>query len=606
MPYSSLQDFIKLLDQRGELRRIKEPVSPVLEITEIADRVMKMPGGGPALLFENVTGYDMPVAINLFGSEKRMAWALGAERLDDLAAGIGELVTLPGNMPKSLGGLMALAPKLLPLASLAPRMVTKAPCQEVVLRGEAASLDALPILTCWPDDGGPYITLPLVFTKEPVTGKRNVGMYRIQKYDAHTTGMHWQRHKVGHRHYAEYEAQGRGIPVAIVLGGDPVVTYSATAPLPDEIDELIFAAYLRKKPIELVKCVSIDMEVPADAEIVIEGEVAPSERRREGPFGDHTGYYSLADDYPIFRVTAITRRKKAVYPTTIVGPPPMEDAYLGKATERLFLPLVKVVAPEIIDYNLPVEGAFHNMALVRIKKRYPGHAYKIMHALWGLGADDVHEGDRRGGRGRGRAEARRSALADSRQYRSAAGHHVCQRAGRCAGSRFHRRGVRLENGHRRDAQVAGRRIYPGVAAADRHVGRRQAQSGRYLEQIGHHAQEILSACRHLCAVSGGVDEINQRVQGIVTGSGDFHAVPEYRWLFLSAGEIDAPNNGVQRAQLAVDRDAYLKTRPDFVRRIQLGEQARRTDVADAPADCPNVLRYIRLNVNRRKVGFQIH
>ncbi len=385
MAYSSLQEFISLLDKRGELRRIKQPVSPVLEITEIADRVMKMPGGGPALLFENVTGYEMPVAINLFGSEKRMAWALGAERLDDLAAGIGELVTLPGNMPKSLSGLMSLAPKLLPLAYLAPKMVTRAPCQEVVLRGEAASLDALPILTCWPDDGGPYITLPLVFTKEPVTGKRNVGMYRIQKYDAHTTGMHWQRHKVGHRHYGEYEAQGRAIPVAIVLGGDPVVTYSATAPLPDEIDELIFAGYLRKKPIELVKCVSIDMEVPADAEIVIEGEVAPSERRREGPFGDHTGYYSLADDYPIFRVTAITRRKKAVYPTTIVGPPPMEDAYLGKATERLFLPLVKVVAPEIIDYNLPVEGAFHNMALVRIKKRYPGHAYKIMHALWGLG-----------------------------------------------------------------------------------------------------------------------------------------------------------------------------------------------------------------------------
>lgn len=385
MAYSSLQDFIAFLDRRGELRRIKHPVSPVLEITEIADRVMKMPGGGPALLFENVTGYDMPVAINLFGSRQRMAWALGAEKLDDLASDIGDLVTLPGNMPKSLGGLLSLAPKLLPLANLAPRLVSHAPCQEVILRGEKASLDSLPILTCWPEDGGPYITLPLVFTKEPGTGKRNVGMYRIQKYDARTTGMHWQRHKVGHRHYGEYEARGRGIPVAIVLGGDPVVTYSATAPLPDDIDELIFAAYLRKKPIELVKCVSIDLEVPADAEIVIEGEVAPVERRREGPFGDHTGYYSLADDYPVFRLTALTRRRKAVYPTTIVGPPPMEDAYLGKATERLFLPLVKVVAPEIIDYNLPVEGAFHNMALIRIKKRYPGHAYKIMHALWGLG-----------------------------------------------------------------------------------------------------------------------------------------------------------------------------------------------------------------------------
>ncbi len=383
--YNSLQDFIRLLDQRGELKRIKHSVSADLEITEVANRVMKSPGGGKALLFENVPGYKMPVAINLFGSRERMAWALGTENLDDLAAEIQALVKLPGNMPKGLSGALSLAPKLLPLANLAPKMVSSAPCQEIVKRGDDASLDEIPILKCWPDDGGPFITLPLVFTKEAGTGKRNVGMYRIQKYDAHTTGMHWQRHKVGSRHYAEYESQCKHIPVAIVLGGDPVVTYAATAPLPDDIDELIFAAYIRKRPIELVKCVSVDLEVPADAEIVIEGIVPANERRREGPFGDHTGYYSLADDFPVFKVTAITTRKNPVYPATIVGPPPMEDAWLGKATERLFLPLIKMVLPEIIDYNLPVEGAFHNLALVRIKKRYPGHAYKVMSALWGLG-----------------------------------------------------------------------------------------------------------------------------------------------------------------------------------------------------------------------------
>jgi 4-hydroxy-3-polyprenylbenzoate decarboxylase len=385
MAYSSLKDFIDRLDRRGELRRITHPVSAYLEITEIADRVMKSPGGGKALLFENVTGYEMPVAINLFGSVKRMAWALGVDDLDELAADIGAMVQLPGNMPKGAMDLLALAPKLLPLTKLAPKLVTNAPCQQIVYRGDDASLDKLPILTCWPDDGGPYITLPLVFTKEAGSGKRNVGMYRIQKFDARTTGMHWQRHKVGSRHYAEHEALGNDIPVAVALGGDPALTYAATAPLPDQIDELVFAGYLRKRPIDLVKCVSIDLEVPADADIVIEGVVPANERRREGPFGDHTGYYSLADDYPVFHITAITTRNKPIYPATIVGPPPMEDAYLGKATERLFLPLIKIVVPELIDYNLPVEGAFHNLALVRIKKRYPGHAYKVMNALWGLG-----------------------------------------------------------------------------------------------------------------------------------------------------------------------------------------------------------------------------
>lgn len=387
MAYDSLGAFIERLDQAGELKRIKTPVSPFLEITEIADRVMKMPGGGPALLFENVQGSRFPLAINLFGSRRRMSWALGADDLEEIAAQIAALTKLPSEMPPTLLGRLQLLPQLAPLGKLAPRLISPitAPCQEVVKTGKDASLDDLPILTCWPEDGGPYITLPLVFTKDEGTGKRNVGMYRIQKYGPRETGMHWQRHKVGSRHYANFEAKGRDIPVAIVLGGDPALTYSATAPLPDDIDEMVFAGFLRKKPVELVKCKTIDMEVPADADFVIEGIVPAGIRRREGPFGDHTGYYSLADDYPVFQVTAITHRRRAIYPCTIVGPPPMEDKYLGLATERLFLPLARLFIPEMIDYHLPAEGAFHNLVLVRIQKRYPGHAFKVMNALWGLG-----------------------------------------------------------------------------------------------------------------------------------------------------------------------------------------------------------------------------
>ncbi|MDR3708504.1 MAG: menaquinone biosynthesis decarboxylase [Capsulimonadaceae bacterium] len=385
MAYAGLQDFIKRLDNSGELRRIGIEVDPYLEIAAIADRVMKSPGGGAGLLFEHVKGSEFPVAINLFGSRKRMSWALGVDDIEEIAREIEGLVKLPGNMPSSIGGMLGLAPKLLPLTSIAPKMVSSGPCQDVVKTGAKASLDEIPILTCWPGDGGPFVTLPLVFTKEAGTGKRNVGMYRIQKYDAHTTGMHWQRHKVGSRHYAEYEALGKDIPVAIVLGGDPALTYAATAPLPDEIDEVLFAGFLRKRPVEMVRCKTIDIEVPADAEFVIEGVVPAGLRRTEGPFGDHTGYYSLADEYPVFNVTAITHRKKPVYPATLVGPPPMEDHWLGKATERIFFPLIRMVLPEIIDYNLPVEGAFHNLALVRIRKRYPGHAQKVMNAIWGLG-----------------------------------------------------------------------------------------------------------------------------------------------------------------------------------------------------------------------------
>jgi 4-hydroxy-3-polyprenylbenzoate decarboxylase len=384
MAYSGFQDFLDTLEKDGELRRIKTPVSSQLEITEIADRVVK--AGGPALLFENVVGSKFPVAINAFATRKRMSRALGVDDLEEIALEIEKLTKLPGNMPQTLLGKAMLLPGLAVIGqNTAPKMVSHAPCQEVVKTGADVKLSELPILKCWPQDGGPFVTLPLVFTKEPTTGKRNVGMYRMQVYDENTTGMHWQRHKVGSRHFAEYESQGKDIPVAVALGGDPAFTYAATAPLPDMIDEMVFAGFLRKKAVELVKCKTIDMEVPADAEIILEGYVPANIRRTEGPFGDHTGFYTLEDEYPIFKVTAITHRKNALYPATIVGRPPMEDGWLGKATERLFLPLVRLFVPEILDYNLPVEGVFHNLCIVKIKKRYPGHAQKVMHALWGLG-----------------------------------------------------------------------------------------------------------------------------------------------------------------------------------------------------------------------------
>ncbi|MGO8670819.1 MAG: menaquinone biosynthesis decarboxylase [Capsulimonadaceae bacterium] len=387
MAYESLRDFIDRLERAGELRRIRREVSPNLEISAIADRAMKLPGGGPALYFERVAGSRFPVAINLMGSRRRVSWALGVDDIEEIGAEIAALTRLPSDVPPTLLGKLKVLPQLGQLGAISPRTVSsvQAPCQEVVKIGDEASLDDLPILTCWPGDGGPFITLPLVFTRDEATGKRNVGMYRIHKYGPRETGMHWQRHKSGSRHYEGFEAKGRDIPVAVVLGGDPALTYAATAPLPDDIDEMVFAGFLRKRPVELVRCRTIDVDVPADADFVIEGYVPAGERRLEGPFGDHTGYYSLADDYPVFKVTAITHRRNAIYPCTIVGPPPMEDRYLGLATERIFLPLLRLMVPEVIDYHLPVEGVFHNLALVRIRKRYPGHAFKVMHAIWGLG-----------------------------------------------------------------------------------------------------------------------------------------------------------------------------------------------------------------------------
>jgi len=380
MGYRNLQEFINRLEQAGELVRIKEPVSPHLEITEITDRVCKQ--GGPALLFEEAAPYGMPVLMNAFGSLKRMRLALEVESLDDIA---GELLSFLEAEADTLMKKLKLLPKLARLGRMFPKVVSRAPCQEVVYQGEDVDLGQFPVLTCWPGDGGPFITLPVVITLHPETGRRNVGMYRLQVYDARTTGMHWHAHKGGAQHYRVAEARGEPLPVAVALGPDPAVTYAATAPLPEDIDEILFAGFLRGEPVELVPCITQPLAVPAESQIVLEGFVAPRERRREGPFGDHTGYYSLADDYPVLHLTAITRRREAVYPATIVGRPPMEDCFMAKATERIFLPLIQRQLPEIVDLNLPVEGVFHNLAFVSIDKRYPGHARKVMHALWGLG-----------------------------------------------------------------------------------------------------------------------------------------------------------------------------------------------------------------------------
>jgi 4-hydroxy-3-polyprenylbenzoate decarboxylase len=380
MAYKNLAEFVQVLERAGELKRISYPVKAELEITEIADRVMK--SGGPALLFENVVGKQIPVLINAFGSSKRMALALGVTDIEEIASEIARLIqTRP---PKTFKDKLGILAELIKLPGILPKTVADGPCREVIQ--PEPDLGILPVLTCWPGDAGPFITLPMVFSKDPVKGTRNVGLYRMQVFDARTTGMHWHLHKVGARHFQHQRERAGRLELAACLGGDPVMIYAATAPLPDQIDEILFSGFLRKKGVELVKCVSVDVEVPANSDIVIEGYVDPAEPpRREGPFGDHTGFYSLADDYPAFHVTCITHRKNPIYPTTIVGRPPMEDAYLGKATERLFLPLVRVTLPEIIDMNLPVHGVFHNLAIISIKKEYPAHARKVMHALWGLG-----------------------------------------------------------------------------------------------------------------------------------------------------------------------------------------------------------------------------
>lgn len=387
MAYKRLTEFIDKLEQAGELVRIKTPVSADLEITEITDRVSKLPDNqNKALLFENVEGSQFRLAVNLYGNPRRMAWSMGVEDLDELNHRLAKLIDL--KLPKGMGPMMNRGMDVfdaLRRIGLGPSKTNKAPVQEVVIT-DKPDVNIFPILKCWPHDGGKYITLTSVITRDPGTGTRNVGMYRVQVYDGQTLGLHWQRHKGGKEHQEAGKARNQQkIPVAIVLGGDPAAMWCGSAPLPPGIDEFLLANWLRGKPTTFVKCVSQDLEVPANAEIIIEGWFDPNEHRIEGPFGDHTGFYTPPDLFPVMHVTAITHRKDAIYPTTVVGKPPMEDLWLGKATERLFLPLMKLFMGEIVDYSMPAEGVFHNLVIVSIKKRFPGHAQKIMYGLWGLG-----------------------------------------------------------------------------------------------------------------------------------------------------------------------------------------------------------------------------
>lgn len=397
MAFRSFADFTQTLEKAGELTRVPIPVATELEITAWADREMKAPGGGKALLFEKPTVNGevakMPLAINTLGSRRRMAISLGLDNIDQLADEMRLL--LKAKPPTSLKQAWTLAKQAMSLLHAKPKHVSDGACKEVVYRfDERAGVSAaealptlacLPILQCWPQDGGRFITFPCVHTQDPDTGERNVGMYRMQVYDGQTTGMHWQVHKVGARHGKRYYERGERMPVAVALGGDPAHTFAATAPLPDGLDEILFTGFIRKKSVELVKCETVPLEVPADADIILEGYVQPGEMRPEGPFGDHTGFYTPVDDYPVFHLTAITHRKDAVYPCTIVGIPPMEDFYMGTASVRIFLPVMQMNFPEIIDIALPAEGVFHNMVFVSIRKQYAWQAYKIMHGLWGMG-----------------------------------------------------------------------------------------------------------------------------------------------------------------------------------------------------------------------------
>jgi 4-hydroxy-3-polyprenylbenzoate decarboxylase len=421
MPTETFSDFLELLEKNGELARVRARVSPVLEIAQIADRISKSPAphgnseldrspaaklGGTALLFENVEGSDIPVAINTFGSYWRVNQALGSENLESLAGRVQQLVK--PEIPTTLLEKMKRLPDLIKMSGYPPKSVRNGICQQVIHEGDAADLGRLPIIQCWPWDGdlrsgqvfdpaaaqraaesqsgtGRYITFAGIHTRNPADGSRNVGMYRVQVHGPRMCAMHWHMHHDGARHFRLWQRKGEKMPLAVVLGGESVLPYAATAPLPPSVEELLFAGFLNGRGIELVKCKTIDLEVPANAEIVIEGYVDPTQKLMEGPFGDHTGFYSLADWYPAFHVTAITHRKDPIYPTTIVGKPPMEDYYLGKATERIFLPLLKMLIPDIVDYSLPISGVFHNCAFIKIKKEYPFQARRVMHSVWGAG-----------------------------------------------------------------------------------------------------------------------------------------------------------------------------------------------------------------------------
>ena len=386
MAYRSLQHFIDTLEKLGELIRINHYVDPKLEMAEITDRMSKQPSGGKALLFEN-TGYNFPVLMNAYGSEKRMSLALGVEHLDDVAKQIEGLFKLLASPKEGIIDKLKLLPKLNQFASWMPKIKSgRGECQQVIMT--QPDITKLPVITCWPKDGGPFVTLPVIHTKDPNTNQRNVGMYRMQVFGPTLTAMHWHKHKVSAKHFNEYKKLGIKMPVAVALGGDPVYAYAATAPLPENVDEYMLAGFLRKKSVELVKCITQEgVEVPTDADFVIEGFIDPNDEMIwEGPFGDHTGYYSLPDWYPRFHITAITHKKDAVYPATIVGIPPQEDAWLGKATERIFLaPIKMTMVPEIVDMDMPVEGVFHNLVIVKIKKDFAGQAQKVMNAMWGAG-----------------------------------------------------------------------------------------------------------------------------------------------------------------------------------------------------------------------------
>lgn len=379
MVHRSLREFIKVLEKNNEIKRIETEVDPVLEITEITDRVVKK--AGPALFFSNVKGSEYPVLINAFGSMKRMELALGVDNINEIGKRIEEYFNL--SAPENFFDKVKLLPVIKELNNYIPKNTKDAPCQEVI--EENVDLYRLPVLKCWPGDGGRFFTLPVVYTKDPDSGRQNAGMYRMQIYDYASTGMHWHIHKDGADNYRKYKNKNQKMEVAVAIGADPAVIYSSTAPLPAMIDEMIFAGFLRGKPVEMVKCQSVNLKVPARAEFILEGYIDPAEQKDEGPFGDHTGYYSNVDSYPVFHITTITHRYNPIYHATVVGRPPMEDCYLAKATERIFLPLLKLLLPEIIDINLPLEGVFHNCAIVSIHKNYPGQARKVMHALWGLG-----------------------------------------------------------------------------------------------------------------------------------------------------------------------------------------------------------------------------
>lgn len=381
MAFQDLREFIRELEKSRELKKISTEVDPELEITEITDRVSKQ--GGPALLFENVRGSSMPLLINAFGSRKRMLMALGVDDYSGITDRIVELVDMKS--PQGLLDKIKMVPRLADLGKMFPKIVKDGPCKEKILKPGKFSLLDLPVLKCWPEDGGRFITMPLVFTENPDTGKRNCGMYRMQVYDETSTGMHWQIHKHGAQHARNLQrSHGNRLEVGVAIGADPVTVFASILPLPEDLDEMMIAGFLREQPVEMVRCETVNVSVPANAEIVLEGYVDLDEQRTEGPFGDHTGYYSLEDRFPVFHVTCVTHRKNPIYQTIIVGKPPMEDCWMGEAVERIFLPLMQRQFPEIVDYHMPFAGVFHNMMIVSIRKDYPGHARKVMNCVWSL------------------------------------------------------------------------------------------------------------------------------------------------------------------------------------------------------------------------------